>query len=93
MKYRSQTEIYARILESAMDGMTRTQIMFDTFLEWARLKDYLYEMTTIGMLVHDVKKEHYSTTKKGMSFVKFYKLGEYLPLDQTQKLPETSPTS
>ena len=41
MKYRSRTEIVSMILDSANGGATKTKIMYNAFLSYNQLKEYL----------------------------------------------------
>ncbi len=41
MKYRSRTEIVNSILNAANGGATKTKIMYNAFLSYNQLKDYL----------------------------------------------------
>lgn len=71
MKYRSRTEIICQILETAkeLNGVTKTKIMFNSYLSFAQLKDYLAMMLESGLLEHISERNVYRTTEKGMSML------------------------
>ena len=41
MKYRSRTDIIAMILQAAINGATKTRIMYGAYLSYAQVKEYL----------------------------------------------------
>jgi predicted transcriptional regulator len=57
MKYRSRTEIASRVLESAVEGTTKTRIMYKAFLSYSQLQEYLAVL------------EENKTTEKGKRFL------------------------
>jgi predicted transcriptional regulator len=64
-KYRSRTEIAARILEAASNGTSKTKIMYKAFLSYAQLMEYLTVLTANGLIEH--QQEKFRTTAKGIS--------------------------
>ena len=87
MKNRSQTEIYASILEAASRGASPTHILYDSFLEWSKLRKCLSELTSSGMVELDVRRKLYKTTDKGLEFVELQRrMGKYLPPANLQLL-------
>ena len=70
MKYRTRYEIIASILESAKTGTTKTKIMYNAFLSYANLMNYLKYLQENGFLIFEVKTQFYKTTKKGLGFLK-----------------------
>lgn len=69
MKYRSRTEIASRILESAIVGATKTKIMYNAYLSYAQLKEYLSVLEENGLLAQDKGEQIYKTTEKGKRFL------------------------
>jgi predicted transcriptional regulator len=88
MKYRSRTEITSQILDVAVEGVTKTKIMYKAFLSYAQLKEYLDVLLTNGLLDYNKKDEIFKTTEKGLRFLKIYvQLSELAPRSlDTQKL-------
>lgn len=72
MKYRSQTEIAARILQAASDSITRTWAMYNAFVSYSELKDYLAILMRNGFLEYDSRLQTYRTTEKGLIFLRAY---------------------
>ena len=70
MKYRSRTDIVATILDAAIDGTTKTKIMYKAFLSYAQLKEYLGVMVENGLLAYEEGEVKYKTTEKGIKFMK-----------------------
>ena len=79
MKYRSRTEIVSQILEIANGrsgsnscGITKTKIMYNAFLSYAQLKEYLTILTDNGLLSYDLDTRTFKTTEKGHRFVQVH---------------------
>ena len=89
-KYRSRTEIAAQILQSANghNDITKTRLMYNVFLSYAQLKEYLALLIQNGLLEYLSGTKSYKTTEKGLRFLKIYeKMEEELTMIDT-KLPE-----
>lgn len=71
-RYRSRTEIVCRILETAkeLNGVTKTKIMFNSYLSFAQLKEYLAVMLESGLLEHMPEKNAYRTTDRALQCLK-----------------------
>jgi predicted transcriptional regulator len=74
MRYRSQTDIVAQILEAANggDGLTQTKIMYKAFLSYAQLKEYLTIMVENGLLKYDQRERIYKTTERSDRFLRLH---------------------
>lgn len=70
MKYRSRTDIVTNILESAINGSTKTRIMYEAYMSFAQMKEYLAVLQESGLLEFDAESKTYKTTKKGLEFLK-----------------------
>ena len=70
MKYRSRTEIVSMILDSATGGATKTKIMYNAFLSYNQLKEYLSILVENNLLESQEGTQTYKTTKKGLIFLK-----------------------
>ena len=73
MKYRSRNEIVADILSSAknVEGVTKTRIMYEAFLSFAQLKDYMSTLLENGML-EQISSSKYRITDKGVKMLETY---------------------
>jgi len=79
MKYRSQIDIICNILEAANGGVSRTKIMYKTFLAFSQVRDYLALLTENGLIENDSQSQLYKTTPKGLKFVdSYYRLIEVM---------------
>lgn len=87
MKYRSKTDIIGHILEvvnsHSDNGLTKTKIMYNVFLSFAQLKEYLSVLLEKG-LIEEYQKEqeekekqrssyYYRITYKGRRFLEIYR--------------------
>lgn len=72
MKYRSRMDIVADMLQVAQDGAIKTRIMYNGFLSFPQLKEYLELLTDSGLLDYSEEKKKYHTTEKGRHFLKIY---------------------
>jgi predicted transcriptional regulator len=74
VKYRSRTDIAAAILKSATDenGTGMTKIMYNSFLSFNQIKEYLSLLTSSGLLEYHEGNRKYKTTTKGKHFLKLY---------------------
>lgn len=69
--YRSRTEIICQILETSkeLNGVTKTKIMFNSYLSFAQLKEYLAVLLESGLLEHIPERNVYRTTDKGIAML------------------------
>lgn len=72
MKYRSRNDIVSQILQSANGGITKTKIMYQAYLSFAQLKEYLGVLSASGLIEYSPADRLYRTTPKGMNFVTMY---------------------
>ena len=88
MKYRDRTEIIALILTSAsrMSGVLKTKIMYEAFLSFSQLKEYVALLLRNGLLEHDELRKTYKTTEKGLRLLELYNgLPEIVDSKKTNK--------
>jgi len=74
MKYRDRKEIIALILTSAsrMNGVLKTKIMYEAFVSFSQLEEYIALLLRNGLLEHDELKKTYKTTEKGLRLLELY---------------------
>lgn len=78
-KYRNRTEIVARILQSANGRkVSKTRIMYNVFLSYTQLKEYLTMLMENGLIEHQKDTNSFTTTEKGIGFLHFYERMEAL---------------
>lgn len=73
-KYRSRSEIVYQILVSAkeLEGVTKTRILYKSYLSYAQLKEYLKLLIDSGLLEHIPERSTYRTTDKGLTVIQTY---------------------
>jgi predicted transcriptional regulator len=73
MTNRTRTEIMSQILKAANGGgVTKSKIMYQVFLSYQQLKEYLMVLTQNGLLSYDLDIRTFKTTEKGLRFLKAY---------------------
>jgi predicted transcriptional regulator len=70
MKHRSRTEIVGNILESANGGATKTKIMYNTFLSYNQLKEYLSVLIENNLVEYLEGTRTFKTTEKRLNYLK-----------------------
>jgi predicted transcriptional regulator len=79
MKYRGRTEIVSMILEASNGGATKTKIMYNAFLSYNQLKDYLSVLIENNLIEYLDGTREFKTTEKGLNFLKMHNaIGELL---------------
>ena len=72
MKYRSRTEIVSMILDAANGGATKTKIMYNAFLSYNQLKEYLSILIENNLLEYIEGAKTFKTTEKGLNLLKMH---------------------
>lgn len=74
-KRRNHFGIIADILASAVDGTSKTHLMYKTRLSYAQLKRYTSKLVELKLLKITVREKPiiYETTEKGKSFLERYR--------------------
>ncbi len=84
MKNRSRTEIVGNILDAANGGATKTKIMYNAFLSYNQLKDYLSVLIENNLIEYLEGTRTFKTTEKGLNFLKMHnEIGELLQQSKT----------
>ena len=71
MAYRSREEIFASILGTAGSGagVTRSKIMFGSYLTYAQVVEYSKILIERGLLEYDPLERTFRTTPSGFTFI------------------------
>ena len=71
MAYRSREEIFASILSTAGSGagVTRSKIMFGSYLTYAQVVEYSTILIERGLLEYDPLDRTFRTTPNGFTFI------------------------
>jgi len=74
-KRRDRLHIMAEILEVALEGTLKTQVMYKANLSFAQLNEYLRLLLDLKLLefVGNTNKKFYKTTSKGAHYLKSYR--------------------
>ena len=72
MKYRSRTDIIAMILQAAINGATKTRIMYGAYLSYAQVKEYLSFMIEKDLVRYEEGSAVYKLTQKGVQLLRVY---------------------
>ena len=74
MAYRSREEIFASILGTAGSGagITRSRIMFGSFLTYAQVVEYSKLLIERGLLEYDPINRTFKTTSSGFTFIQLH---------------------
>jgi predicted transcriptional regulator len=85
MRNRDRMDIISQILETAngVSGATKTKIMYNAFLGYSQLKEYLTTLTENHLLHYDFLSRTFKTTEKGLRFLKTYN-----QIDEMMKAPQ-----
>ena len=79
MKYRNRTEITAMILDAANGETTKTKIMYNAYLSYNQLKEYISILLENNLLEYLEGARTFRTTEKGLNFLKMHReMGELL---------------
>jgi predicted transcriptional regulator len=72
MKYRSRTDIIAMILRAAVNGATKTRIMYGAYLSYAQVKEYLSFLMEKNLISYEEGTGLYKLTETGMTLLRTY---------------------
>lgn len=72
MKYRSTTEIIAKILTCAGGGAKKTHIVSLTSMSYHQVKLYFELIEANGLLEYEPQDSIFRTTDKGLAFLRVY---------------------
>ncbi len=73
MRYRSRTEITAMILDTANMETTKTKIMYNAYLSYNQLKEYISILIENNLLEYIEGARTFRTTQKGLNFLKMHR--------------------
>ena len=73
MRYRSRTEITAMILDAANGETTKTKIMYNAYLSYNQVKEYISILIENNLLEYIEGARTFRTTEKGLNFLKMYR--------------------
>jgi predicted transcriptional regulator len=73
MKYRSRTEITAMILDTSIKETTKIKIMYNAYLSYNQVKEYLYILIENNLIEYIEGARTYKTTEKGLNYLKMHR--------------------
>ena len=94
MKYRSRTDIIAMILQAAINGATKTRIMYGAYLSYAQVKEYLSFMIEKDLIRYEEGSAIYKLTQKGVQLLHVYEdIGDMITLNDQKNVPISASVS
>jgi len=88
VKYRSRTDIIAMILQAAINGATKTRIMYGAYLSYAQVKEYLSFMIEKDLIRYEEGSAVYKLTQKGVQLLHVYEdIGDMITLKDQKNGP------
>ena len=69
MKYRSRIDIMATILEATRVGASKTKIMYQAYLSYEQVQNYLRFLQEKDLLYYEKGTQLYRTTESGLKFL------------------------
>jgi predicted transcriptional regulator len=72
MKNRSSTEIINTVLESIGPGSSKTRIMYQSYLSFTQLKDYLALLQDRDLVRYDESARLFFVTENGLRFMELF---------------------
>ena len=72
MKYRSRTDIISMVLQAAMNGATKTRLMYSAFLSYAQVQEYLHFLMERKLISFEQESAEYKLTPEGLHFLRIY---------------------
>src|SRR2546428_3767528 len=92
MKYRSRTDIIAMVLQAAMNGATKTRLMYGAYLSYTQIQEYVQFMQEKGLLSLELGTSEYKLTEQGLHFLHVYgEISEILALKPARKTENLVP--
>ena len=73
MKHRSRTDITAMILDTASKETTKTKIMYNAYLSYNQLKEFLSILIENNLIEYLEGARTFRTTEKGLNFLKMHR--------------------
>jgi predicted transcriptional regulator len=92
MKYRSRTDIISMILQAAMNGATKTRLMYSAFLSYAQVQEYLHFLMERKMVSFEQVSGEYKLTAEGLRFLRVYdEIAQMVSLDGNKSIDRVAP--
>ncbi len=81
------------ILQAAMNGATKTRLMYSAFLSHSQLQEYLQFLVEKKLIGFDERRGEYKLTEQGLRFLRVYEeISKIVALDGS-KAPERIATN
>jgi predicted transcriptional regulator len=93
MKYRSRTDIIAMILQSAMNGATKTRLMYSAYLSYAQVQEYIHFLRERQLISFEEESQEYKLTEQGLKFLRVYdEISDIVSLDKNKTSERVTPS-
>ena len=60
------------ILQAAMNGATKTHLMYGAYLSYGQIQEYLEFLQEKGLIMYEEGVQHYKLSEKGLHFLHVY---------------------
>lgn len=85
MKYRSRTEIIAMVLQAAMNGATKTRLMYSAYLSYAQVQEYIHFLMDRQLISFEEDSQEFKLTEQGLRFLRVYdEISDIVSLDNNK---------
>jgi predicted transcriptional regulator len=92
MKYRSRTDIIAMILQAAMNGATKTRLMYSAYLSYAQVQEYIHFLMERRLISFEEESQEYKLSEQGLRFLRVYdEISDIVSLDNNKTSERVSP--
>jgi predicted transcriptional regulator len=92
MKYRSRTEIIAMVLQAAMNGATKTRLMYSAYLSYAQVQEYIHFLMDRQLISFEEDSQEFKLTEQGLRFLRVYdEISDIVSLDNNKISERVSP--
>jgi predicted transcriptional regulator len=90
VKYRSRTDIIAMILQAAMNGATKTRIMYGAYLSYAQVKEYLSFLIGKDLIRYEEGSGVYKLTQRGVQLLHVYEdISDMITVNDQKNIPSS----
>ena len=72
------------ILQAAMNGATKTHLMYGAYLSYGQIQEYLEFLQEKGLIMYEEGVQHYKLSEKGLHFLHVYEqISELMTVTKT----------
>jgi predicted transcriptional regulator len=73
------------ILQSAMNGATKTRLMYSAYLSYAQVQEYIHFLRERQLISFEEESQEYKLTEQGLKFLRVYdEISDIVSLDKNK---------